>query len=551
MFLGLSVVCDEFFVPALEVIADKWALSNDVAGATLMAAGGSAPELFTSYIGTFRMSDVGFGTIVGSAVFNILFVIGMCALCSSEPLKLTWWPLARDCFYYTLSLLMLSVFFSIITPTYIYWWEALILFILYFVYVIFMKYNMFIKVKLFGVSKKRKSEAYTKLRQKLEPTAFELGLLGLLVGRKKGEDDIMNRAVLQISGDVKATFDEFDKDKKGTVGIKELGNLLKKLGLEVKEEEMKGLCTKILDGEDGDTINFNQFKKWYIQCEERVMRDMKELFQSMDLDNSNSLSIFEIAEILNQSEVMVARELEEHYKGPKTELSFEEFEKWYVDTEFYHSEVSKRASIAAVAEVEGDINLLSIPEGVVPKIMFFLTIPLVVLLVMTLSDVRKPGKKKWAFGTFFGSILWIGIYSWFMVDWCQMIGDTFGIPQVVMGLTFLAAGTSVPDLLSSVIVAKQGHGDMAVSSSVGSNIFDVLVGLPLPWLTFGIVFGRPVKVYAASLSVSLAILIAMLIIVVFSIHMSKWIMTKKLGYAMFFFYVLFVVQDLIRAKWTC
>lgn len=132
-----------------------------------------------------------------------------------------------------------------------------------------------------------------------------------------------------------------------------------------------------------------------------------------------------------------------------------------------------------------------------------------------------------------------------------MIGDTLGIPQVVMGLTFLAAGTSVPDLLSSVIVAKQGHGDMAVSSSVGSNIFDILVGLPLPWASFGIVFGRPVKVYAESLSLSLAILIAMLIIVVTSIHISKWIMTKKLGYAMFFFYVLFVVQDLVRAKWTC
>jgi Ca2+/Na+ antiporter len=43
----------------------------------------------------------------------------------------------------------------------------------------------------------------------------------------------------------------------------------------------------------------------------------------------------------------------------------------------------------------------------------------------------------------------------------------------VLGLTLLAAGTSVPDLLSSVIVAKRGEGDMAVSSSIGSNIFDV------------------------------------------------------------------------------
>jgi Ca2+/Na+ antiporter len=76
MFFFLAIVCDEYFVPALEVVADSLEISEDVAGATLMAAGGSAPEFFTSFIGTFQESDIGFGTIVGSAVFNVLFVIG-------------------------------------------------------------------------------------------------------------------------------------------------------------------------------------------------------------------------------------------------------------------------------------------------------------------------------------------------------------------------------------------------------------------------------------------------------------------------------------------
>lgn len=65
LFVGIAIVCDEVFVPALELIAERNELSNDVAGATLMAAGGSAPELATSMIGTFKRSDVGFGTIVG------------------------------------------------------------------------------------------------------------------------------------------------------------------------------------------------------------------------------------------------------------------------------------------------------------------------------------------------------------------------------------------------------------------------------------------------------------------------------------------------------
>lgn len=85
------------------------------------------------------------------------------------------------------------------------------------------------------------------------------------------------------------------------------------------------------------------------------------------------------------------------------------------------------------------------------------------------------GKKFFAV-TFLGSILWIAAYSYLMVWWATVIGDTLRIPPEVMGLTALAAGTSIPDLITSVIVARKGFGDMAVSSSVGSNIFDVTVG---------------------------------------------------------------------------
>lgn len=63
-------------------------ITPDVAGATFMAAGGSAPELFTSVIGVFiAQNDVGIGTIVGSAVFNILFVIAACAFAAKSALE--------------------------------------------------------------------------------------------------------------------------------------------------------------------------------------------------------------------------------------------------------------------------------------------------------------------------------------------------------------------------------------------------------------------------------------------------------------------------------
>ncbi|ODM93923.1 putative sodium/potassium/calcium exchanger [Orchesella cincta] len=59
-FLALAIVCDEFFVPSLDILCELLKISPDVAGATFMAAGSSAPELATALIGVFvaKVSDV-------------------------------------------------------------------------------------------------------------------------------------------------------------------------------------------------------------------------------------------------------------------------------------------------------------------------------------------------------------------------------------------------------------------------------------------------------------------------------------------------------------
>merc|ERR1711998_426785 len=152
-----------------------------------------------------------------------------------------------------------------------------------------------------------------------------------------------------------------------------------------------------------------------------------------------------------------------------------------------------------------------------PLCLFFCIIP----------DCRPPGCEKRAVAGFFMSILVIGLLATLMVELATIFGDSLGIPTVVMGLTVLAAGTSVPDLLSSVIVAKQGEGDMAVSSSIGSNIFDVAVGLPVPWLFFGIV--AEVTGCNCGVVVNLIILLMMVAAIIVTIAAFKWQMTKTLG----------------------
>ncbi|XP_063725553.1 sodium/potassium/calcium exchanger 2-like [Symsagittifera roscoffensis] len=110
VFIGLAIICDDFFVPSLEIISERLNLTEDVAGATFMAAGSSAPELFTSIAGVSFESDVGVGTIVGSAIFNLLIIIALSAALSKEVLKLDWRPMARDSIFYAVSIVMFICF---------------------------------------------------------------------------------------------------------------------------------------------------------------------------------------------------------------------------------------------------------------------------------------------------------------------------------------------------------------------------------------------------------------------------------------------------------
>ena len=71
-------------------------LPPDVAGATFMAAGSSAPELATSVIGVFvAKDDIGVSGVVGSAVFNITLVIAVCALSATHAITLNWYSVCR------------------------------------------------------------------------------------------------------------------------------------------------------------------------------------------------------------------------------------------------------------------------------------------------------------------------------------------------------------------------------------------------------------------------------------------------------------------------
>mmetsp|Transcript_13913 Transcript_13913/g.16576 ORF Transcript_13913/g.16576 Transcript_13913/m.16576 type:complete len:330 (+) Transcript_13913:896-1885(+) len=181
------------------------------------------------------------------------------------------------------------------------------------------------------------------------------------------------------------------------------------------------------------------------------------------------------------------------------------------------------------------------------RVLRFLALPIVFPLWLTVPNCTTDKWKDYFTRTFSVSIAWIAVFSYFLVWWATIVGDIIGIPTVVMGLTVLAAGTSIPDAISSVVMARLGQGDMAVSSSIGSNVFDILVGLPIPWflktaVVCPIVSGSlcTVPVLSPYLVINVIVLLSMVLAVVVSIHLSGWVLTKHLGIVMAVLYAVFL-----------
>jgi cation:H+ antiporter len=69
-----------------------------------------------------------------------------------------------------------------------------------------------------------------------------------------------------------------------------------------------------------------------------------------------------------------------------------------------------------------------------------------------------------------------------LVDSAVFIAKYFGISDLVIGLTIIAIGTSLPELAASIAAVRKGEDDLALGNIIGSNIFNLLAVLAMPGL---------------------------------------------------------------------
>ena len=104
----------------------------------------------------------------------------------------------------------------------------------------------------------------------------------------------------------------------------------------------------------------------------------------------------------------------------------------------------------------------------------------------------KSEKKAWVW--LVSMMIVMGGATHVLVESSLALGDMLGIDGVLMGFVVIAAGTSVPDTALSVISAKKGHYDAAVSNVFGSNIFDICICLSVPILLALAMSGEPTAI---------------------------------------------------------
>ncbi len=112
--------------------------------------------------------------------------------------------------------------------------------------------------------------------------------------------------------------------------------------------------------------------------------------------------------------------------------------------------------------------------------------------------------------------------SKFLVDGASSIARHFGISDLVIGLTIVAAGTSLPEVATSIVAGVKGERDIAVGNAVGSNLFNILFVLGLS----GIVSpnGLPVhpEVLRFDLWVMLGVSVLMLPVFFSGYRVARW-----------------------------
>lgn len=133
--------------------------------------------------------------------------------------------------------------------------------------------------------------------------------------------------------------------------------------------------------------------------------------------------------------------------------------------------------------------------------------------------------------------------SQWLVDGAVEIAKYFGLSELVIGLTIVAAGTSLPELATSVMASLKGERDIAIGNIVGSNIFNIGAVLGLS----SIVAPQGLSVTGTLLTIDIPVML-LVALVCLPVLLSNYTITRVDGVAFLACYVVYVIYLVLAAQ---
>lgn len=160
--------------------------------------------------------------------------------------------------------------------------------------------------------------------------------------------------------------------------------------------------------------------------------------------------------------------------------------------------------------------------------------PEVAALIGDTSQAKQAWPKNLAL--ILGGLALLVLGSRWLVDSAVIFANYLGVSEVVIGLTIVAAGTSLPEVVTSIIAALRGERDIAVGNVVGSNIFNIMAVLGIA----SIVAPTGIPVEATTLRFDIPVMIAVAVACL-PIFFTGQTISRPEGALLFFYYVAYTL----------
>ena len=185
-------------------------------------------------------------------------------------------------------------------------------------------------------------------------------------------------------------------------------------------------------------------------------------------------------------------------------------------------------------------------DGVILLVLF---VGYIIYMVRTALKARAAGKDVeeeeyeiipvWKSIVFIvGGIIAIKFGGDFVVDGAVVIAKSFGLSENLIGLTIVACGTSLPELVTSVVAARKNEVDMALGNVIGSNVFNILFVLGIAASISPIAFIME--------NVIDIIILTVMSILVWGLGWTKQKIDRKEGILMLVIYAVYLVYICVR-----